>query len=83
MCACVYVEMLYCKHKNCAPASVTSTVELERGVAPVAILTIEPRAEEDVEYFVELYLVRLKPSDEVSSRWDHYIVMSKRGYIKH
>ena len=78
----VCLEMLYCKHKNCTPASVTSTVELERGVAPVLILlTIEPCAEEDVAYFVELHLVGLKPSDEVPSRLDHCILMSKLGYM--
>ena len=49
----------------------TPTVELKMGVAPITILTMEPLAEKDVPYVVELYVVELKPSNEVSGGLDH------------
>ena len=54
-------------------------VELEMGVALTAILTMEPVSGGDVVYFVELYLVELKPSATVSSGLDHYMYMD--GYF--
>ena len=58
----------------------TPTVELEMGMVPIVILTMELLAEEDVSCVVVLYLVELKPSDEVSSGLDYYMYM--HGHFK-